>query len=673
MVEKKTNSVREEQYRIEDNNDDTPVKVEQGSSDESIDSVNSEADSEDKNEFMDEVNTSDTESVTHDEKHENPDVEEIFEPDASDEEVNLTVSTENTDQKEKIDYNALSREDLVSTIKDLLNKGSIYNIKDDIDAIKQSFYKKTKAEYEKKKKKFLDEGGLPEDFKPEEDPLEHDLKEYLNKYRDFKIEYNKIQEEEKHKNLEDKYKIIEEIKELVNRKESINRTFQDFRDLQKKWREIGPVPQSNLNDLWENYHHHVETFYDYIKINQELRDLDLKKNLESKLLLCEKAEELLLEPSVVTAFSKLQALHAQWREIGPVPAEMRAEIWKRFKEATTKINKKHQEYFLNLKQEQKKNLEAKTVLCEKAEEISKTEIKTFQEWEKNTAQIVELQKVWRTLGFAPKKDNTKIYNRFREACDEFFKRKREHMSVLKQDLDDNLQLKMELCIQAEALQESSEWKKTTEEMIALQKRWKEIGPVPQKVSEKLWRRFRSACDNFFERKNNFFSTIDSSYEQNLKKKEALIKEIEDFELVQNVEENLNRLKDFQRQWANIGFVPFEAKESVQEKYRSAINKKFDALKIDEEKKNIIKFKSKLDTISHKTNSNYRMYQEREKFVTRLKQLENDIVLWENNIGFFAKSKNAESMINEVKKKIAAAKSKIEVLTEKIRMIDDIEE
>lgn len=708
MVDEKPNgSVRDEQYRVEGTNDDTPVSSGnekasdevQGSAEKDSENfessiVNSSEESEQKS---DETDFSSTESTTINEvieaekdeidagaeEKEIPEVSPVKGEDllsgkdesliGHDGEKIETYSSQEDTGAESIDYNALSREDLVSTLKDLLDKGSILEIKDEIDLIKQNFYKKTKAEYEKKKKKFLDEGGLPEDFRPEEDPIEKDLKEYLSKYKDFRLEYNKIQEEEKQKNLDDKYKIIEEIKDLVNRKESINKTFHEFRDLQRRWRETGPVPQSSLNDLWENYHHHVETFYDYIKINQELRDLDLKKNLESKLILCEKAEELILEPSVVSAFNKLQSLHAQWREIGPVPAEMRTEIWKRFKETTTKINRKHQEYFLNQKQEQKKNLEAKTMLCDKAEELAAKELHTYQDWEKHSAEIIELQKVWRTLGFAPKKDNTRIYNRFREACDNFFNRKREFMAFAKQEFEDNMQLKVELCIQAEALQESTEWKKTTEELIALQKRWKEIGPVSQKVSEKVWKRFRSACDKFFERKNSYFSNIDTSYLENLKKKEALIQEIENFTLSQNVEENLKKLKDFQREWANIGFVPYNAKDDIQEKYRAAVNKKFDALKIDEEEKNIIKFKSKLDNISHKTNSNYRIQQEREKFLTRLKQLENDIVLWENNIGFFAKTKNAESMINEVQKKIASAKSKIEMLTEKIRMIDDMDD
>jgi hypothetical protein len=576
------------------------------------------------------------------------------------------------EKEEVIDYSSLNKKDLVDTLKYIIDNKSILQIKNDVELIKINFYKKHKADIEKKRKNFLQEGGDIEDFKVEEDPLERMLKEYLKKYKEIKAEYNKKLEDEKHENLEKKYQIIEEIKDLVNRKESINKTFQEFRELQKKWRSIGLVPQQNVKDLWETYHHHVEAFYDYIKINKELRDLDLKKNLESKIELCESAEELLLEPNIISAFNELQKLHEQWREIGPVPPDMRVEIWERFKETTSKINKKHQEYFLNLKKEQKKNLEAKTVLCEKVEEINSMAITTHKEWESKSNEIIELQKVWKTIGFAPKKDNNKIYSRFRNACDNFFNKKREFYSQNREQQNDNLQLKTDLCVQAEALQDSEEWKKTTEELIALQKRWKEIGPVPYKYSDKIWRRFRHVCDKFFERKETYFSQIDNSYEQNLKKKEKLIEKIEKLDITDNVEECLKKLKEFQREWAEIGFVPYKNKDEIQDKYRNAINKKFDELNVDENRKNILKFKTKLDNLKNKPNGNQRIRQERDKYNNKLKQLENDIVLWENNIGFFTKTKNAESMINGVESKIEDAKKRIALLKEKIRLIDESE-
>ena len=574
---------------------------------------------------------------------------------------------------EKIQYAALSKEDLVAILKDFIHQKAIHEIINDVENIKINFYKKHKADIEKKRKTFVEAGGELEDFMPDEDPLEKELKELLKTFKDQKAEYTKVQEEQKQKNLEEKYKIIEAIKELSNKQESINKTFQEFRDLQRQWRSIGPVPQINVKNLWDNYHHHVEAFYDYIKINQELRDLDLKKNLEAKLVLCEKAEELLLESNIMNAFRILQELHDQWREIGPVPPDMRTEIWDRFKEATAKINKKHQDHFVGLKTEQKNNLDAKIILCEKAEELCNQEISSNKDWSRLSNDMMELQKVWKTIGFAPKKDNNRIYLRFRTACDAFFNRKRDFYSTIKEEQDNNLQLKTDLCVQAELLQESTEWKKTTEELIALQQRWKEIGPVSFRLSDKIWKRFRTACDMFFERKSKHFAEVDDSFESNLQKKNELIREIEEYRITENAEESLNKLKEFQRQWAEIGFVPLKMKEDILERYRAVINKKFDELQIDEGRKNLLKFRTKLENILDKPNSGQRIRQEREKYITRLKQLESDMVLWENNIGFFAKSKNAESMIKEVELKIEEAKKNIVLLRKKISMIDDMEE
>ncbi len=576
-------------------------------------------------------------------------------------------------EQEIIDYTALSKEDLVAVLKDLVDTKNVMQIKNDIELIKTNYYKKHKADIEKKRKAFLEEGGDIEDFKVEEEPLEKSLKEYLKKYKEIKAEYNKNIEEEKQENLNKKYQIIEEIKDLVNRKESINKTFQEFRELQKKWRLTGLVPQQNVKDLWETYHHHVEAFYDYIKINKELRDLDLKKNLEVKIELCEKAEELLLEPNIISVFNKLQKLHEQWREIGPVPPDMRTDIWERFKETTSIINKKHQEYFLNLKKEQKKNLEAKTVLCEKAEELCNLSISSHKDWEIKSNEIIELQRIWKTIGFAPKKDNNRIYIRFRESCDKFFNRKREFYSHNREEQNNNLQLKTDLCVQAEALEDSTEWKKTTEELITLQKRWKEIGSVPYRHSEKIWKRFRAACDRFFEKKETHFSEVDTSYEQNLKKKQELIKKVEKFKMTDNVEESLKKLKEFQREWAEIGFVPYKYKDDIQEKYRTIINEKFDNLNVDENYKNLLKFKTKLESLKSKPNGQQRIKQEQDKIVNKLKQLENDIVLWENNIGFFTKTKNAESMITEVELKIKDARKRISLLKDKLKLLDDFED
>jgi len=568
-----------------------------------------------------------------------------------------------------VDYSGYSKNELVDTLGLIIENRPPAEIRGDVDRIKILFYKKLKAETEERKNKFLEGGGKIEEYRSWVDPSEARVKHLLEKYKEKKTDYNKVQEAEKYENLKKKYDIIDKIKELVNREESINKTFHEFRLLQNEWHSTGVVPQSTLKDLWENYHHNVELFYDYIKINKELRDLDLKKNLEAKIVLCEKAEELLLEPNPVNAFRYLQDFHDQWREIGPVPQESKNEIWERFKEATAQINKRHHEYFEKQKDDQRKNLEAKIALCEEVEAINLLEIKNFKEFDEKADKVVALQRMWRTLGFAPKKQNNKIYQRFRDACDTFFEKKRGFYADNKETQQNNLQLKIELCIQAEALQESTEWKTTSDALIKLQKEWKEIGPVPRKQSEKCWKRFRKACDHFFNKKAEFFAELDTSYEDNLKAKVALIEELEAFEPGTDVQAAFERLKELQRKWAEIGFVPFNMKDEITNRYRIALNREFDKLKIGDEDKSILKYKNKLDNLKTNPKASRKVRNEREKFYTKIKQLESDIVLWENNIGFFTKSTNAESMIREVEDKIENAKKMIKTLEEKVKMID----
>jgi hypothetical protein len=568
-----------------------------------------------------------------------------------------------------VDYSGFSKHELVETLGLIVENRRVNEIRDDVERIRIQFYKQHKAEVEIQKAKFIEGGGKIEDFKPAYDESERKIRDFLEKYRDKRTDQSKVQEAEKQENLKKKYDIIEKIKDLVNREESINKTFQEFRNLQNDWHSTGVVPQSSLKDLWENYHHNVEIFYDYIKINKELRDLDLRKNLEEKISLCEKSEELLLEPSAVNAFRILQEYHNRWREIGPVPHESKNDIWERFKEATAKINKRHHEFFESQKDSQRKNLEAKIALCEKVEEINLQEFKSFRDFETKSDEIVNLQKMWRTVGFAPKKNNNKIYQRFRIACDAFFEKKRSFYSENKESQLENLQKKTDLCIQAESLMDSTEWKATTDSLIKLQKEWKEIGPVPRKQSEKIWKRFRKACDSFFEKKSSHFSEVDTSYEDNLNAKKALIEELEKFDPELNVKEAFEKLKDIQRRWTEIGYVPFNVKEEINLSYKNALNVQFDRLKLDDEDKNILKYRSKLDSVKTDPRLARKVRTEREKFYTRIRQLESDITLWENNIGFFAKSKNADSFISEVQDKIENARKTIRILEEKVKMID----
>jgi hypothetical protein len=568
-----------------------------------------------------------------------------------------------------VDYSGYSKQELAETLSLLIDNRPTSEIRDDVDRIKSLFYKKVKAESDERRNKFLEGGGKIEDYRAWVDPLEVQVKMIIDKYRARKTDFSRVQEAEKQDNLRRKNEIIDRIKDLVNREESINRTFQEFRALQNDWHSTGVVPQSALKDLWENYHHSVEMFYDYIKINKELRDLDLKKNLESKILLCEKTEELLLEPNAVTAFRLLQDYHNQWREIGPVPQESKNEIWDRFREATSQINKRHHEYFENQKDEQRKNLDAKLALCEEVEALIQLEIKNFRDFDEKAEKVVALQKMWRTIGFAPKKQNNKIYQRFREACDAFFEKKRAFYADNKETQVVNLQKKTDLCVQAEALQDSTDWKTSSDALIRLQKEWKAVGPVPRKQSEKIWKRFRKACDTFFNRKAQHFSQQDTSFEDNLKAKQAIIEELEKFEPGNDVKAAFEYLKNIQKRWTDIGFVPFNMKEDITNRYRNVLNREFDKLKIGEEDRNILKYRNKLDGLKTNPKASRKVRNEREKFFTRIKQLEGDIVLWENNIGFFAKSANADTMIREVEEKIENAKKLIKTLEEKVRMID----
>lgn len=575
--------------------------------------------------------------------------------------------------KEIINYALLNKHDLLEIFKELLDEGRINEIGRDVAAIKTAFYKRLRAEHEEKKARFLKQGGNEHDYSAGISDEEETFKGLMKKYSDLRSEFNKLREEEKDENLKKKYEIIDGIKELVHRDESINKTFQEFRDLQRRWHEVGIVPQGELKNLWENYHYHVEKFYDYIKINKELRDLDLRKNLEAKLKLCENAEELLLEPNIVNAFKTLQKYHDQWREIGPVPKENRSDIWERFREATSKINKKHQHYYQDLKESQKQNLEEKTILCEKAEALADQKIEDHEGWVEKTREILDIQKVWKTIGFAPKKDNNRIYERFRTACDKFFDKKREFYAQGMEQQQENLQKKLDLCVQAETLQDSSDWKKTTDEMITLQKKWKKIGPAPRKKSDAVWKRFRAACDKFFNRKSDFFSNIEETYDKNLEEKEKLIKEIQDFKPGDSLKENLSKLNEFQRSWSRIGFVPYEKKDEIMQHYRDSINDKYDQLQLDEHKKNVLKFQNKLDAIKNKPRPENKLRFEREKLMNKLQQLRNDIVVWENNIGFFAESKKADSMVRDFEKKIESARKKIKLLEDKISMIDELDE
>jgi len=577
-----------------------------------------------------------------------------------------------TEEKKKVDYSSCTEPELISILRQLVSENKDVDIKDEVERIKSWFYKKHKIHVKEEKESFLKDGGKEEDFVSVNIVYEKEMKQLLKDFHQIREVLVKSEEQTKKKNLETKYKVIEGIKSLVNRKESINKTFQEFRELQQQWKEIGMVPQSDLKGLWETYHHHVENFYDYIKINKELRDMDLKKNYAAKINLCEKAEELLNETSVIKAFNILQKYHEQWREIGPVVREKKEELWNRFKLATSKINKLHQQYFENKKDEQKKNLEKKTSLCEKAEEFITKEIKGYSDWDKTSRELIDLQKEWKTVGLVPKKDNTKIYERFRAACDKFFNAKREFYIQNKEEQQQNLKIKTDLCEKAEELKNSTEWGNTTRAFIDIQKKWKEVGPVPRKYSDVIWERFRAACDNFFDQKDKHFSGQDKEQKENLALKKGLIEEVKNYVLTKDDKADIAQLRDIQRRWSEIGFVPFKEKDTVLSEFRSAVSAQFDHLKIGDRERDMMKFQSKITGLSS-SGGQGKMRFERSRYSGKIKQMENDLALLKNNIGFFANTKNAESLIQNVTLNIEETQKKIDVLKEKIRIIDNMED
>ncbi|WP_418982850.1 DUF349 domain-containing protein [Alistipes sp.] len=557
-----------------------------------------------------------------------------------------------------------SKEELVALFAEMLSTQPVQSLRRDVEAIKIAFYRLRRAEVETARRAFLEEGGAEQDFLPAVDGAEVQFKELFREYRRLRDEFIANLEAEKERNLEIKLGIIEELKELVNSDETLNHTFNKFRELQQRWKETGIVPQQNVKDLWETYNLHVENFYSFIKINKELRDLDLKKNYEQKVLLCEQAEALVLEPSVVEAFHKLQKLHDQWRETGPVANEFKETLWERFKAASSRINKQHQEHFEALKEEQVRNLTLKTELCAAAEELCAQPLTTRKEWNRASDRLLEIQKTWKTIGFAPRKDNNRIYERFRTACDKFFEAKRGFYTGVKTEMEHNLQQKTEICEAAESLSGSEEWKKTTDELIALQARWKEIGAVPRRHSDAIWKRFRTACDKFFERKAAHFSGVDSEHEENLRRKQALLEEMEAADVRSG---GYEVIRDFQRRWGEIGFVPIKQKDAIQKRYKAAVDDLFDTLRGSERDRSMNRFRDKVSTL--RTAGGSRLRSERERLYNKVRQMEQEIALLENNIGFFAKSKNAEALVADVKAKIDRAREEMAAAVEKVKLID----
>ncbi|MDE7070061.1 MAG: DUF349 domain-containing protein [Alistipes sp.] len=562
------------------------------------------------------------------------------------------------------ELNGKSKEELLSIFARMLAERPVQTLRRDVEALKIAFYKLRRAEVEAARRAASDEERTAADADAAADAAELRFKDLFREYRRLRDEFAAAQEAVKEENLRAKLAVVEELKELTASDERLDHTFEKFRELQRRWKELGAVPQQHVKDLWENYNLQVENFYNFVKINKELRDLDLKKNYERKAALCEAAEALQQEGAVVEAFRKLQKLHDQWRETGPVANEYKEVLWERFKEASSRINRRHQEYFEGIKREQLHNLELKSGLCARVEELLERLPASRRDWNKASESLFEIQKEWKTIGFAPKKDNNAIYERFRNGCDRFFEAKRAFYAGVKDEMEENLRRKIELCEAAEALRGSEEWKKTTDELIALQTQWKQTGAVSRRHSDQVWKRFRAACDAFFERKAAHFAEVDDQYGENLRRKEALLEEMAGTDVQAG---GFEAVKEFQRRWSEIGFVPIKRKEALQKRYKEIVDKMFETLRGAQRDRSMGRFREKVSTL--KASGDRRLRTERDRLANRVRQLEQEIALLENNVGFFARSKNADAMVAEVRGKIDRGREELRATIEKVRLID----
>ena len=569
-----------------------------------------------------------------------------------------------------VNYSEKNLAELVKLFEELVQNEERMKMSKEAESIKAAFYKrlqKEKADAGLASSETVEPIEDIEDVAEEvaeasevsENPfaeIERGFKEIYNTYRKERAEYNRQLEKERENNLALKEAVIADLKALLEKQEDVNATFPEFREIQNRWRAIGPVPAQSYRNVNETYQLYVEQFYDMVKINRELRDLDFKKNLEAKEEFCALAEKLADNPNVIEAFRDLQKLHEQWKEFGPVAKEFRDQIWDRFKAATAVINKKYQAFFEGQKEQQAENLAKKTVLCEKVEEIADREVSDSNQWNAFSKEIEDIQKEWRTIGFASRKENQKIYDRFRAACDKFYARKRDFYNDYKDSINQNLEKKISLCEAAEALKSSTEWKKATDQFIALQKQWKEIGAVPRKKSEQLWKRFRAACDEFFaERDKN--AKPENDFYGNLKAKQRLVEEIKAYVLTGDDAADSEAMKAFQARWQEIGFVPFKEKDNISQAYKTAIQEKFPSK----------------DRNARRGRASRPQLSEKDRLIQKYNQLEQDVVTYENNIGFFSMSKNSEPLIKQMQERIDAAKAELKSLADQIRTLDAAEE
>lgn len=538
----------------------------------------------------------------------------------------------------------------------------------ELDTLKQLFYKYRKAEQMAERQAFVEAGGEAEAFMPSIDPTEEEFKQAMQTIRQRRAEQQAEQDRIKQENLQRKQAIIERIKELANSPEEANKAYDEFKTLQAEWKEIKLVPAENATELWKNYQLCVEQFYDLLKMNSEMREYDFKKNLEAKTHLCELAEKLADETDVISAFNQLQGLHQEYKELGPVAKELREEIWNRFKAASTVINKRHQDHFLAMKEREEENLNKKTALCEQVEAIATDGLKSFASWQEMTEKIIALQAEWKTIGFAPQRMNTQIFERFRAACDQFFQTKAEYFKTFKNELNDNLAKKTALVEKAEELMNSTEWRTTSDALINLQKEWKTIGAVPHKVSEALWKRFNSACDHFFEEKNKATADQRNEEKENMAHKQAIIEQLQ--ALAENPEQNdaSARVKELQAEWNTVGHVPFREKDNLYKLYRAACDAIYKQFNANAQSRRLNNFKNRLKENAAEGGAN--LTSDHNRMMRAYEALRSEIQTYENNLLFLsASSKKGNSLVDEMKRKVEKQKEELKLLAQKIKAVE----
>ena len=562
----------------------------------------------------------------------------------------------------------LTKEEVIARLKDIA--GDVESVtKAEIDGLKQTFYKLHNAEQEAARKKFAEAGGAPEDYVPTPDPLEEEMKNAMSVIKNKRNELAAEVEKQKEMNLQVKLSIIEELKDLLESPEDANKNYTEFKRLQQQWNEVKLVPQASVNELWKNYQLYVEKFYDLLKLNNEFREYDFKKNLEIKTHLCEAAEKLAEETDVVSAFHQLQKLHQEFRETGPVAKELREEIWARFKAASTAVNRRHQQHFDALKEAEQQNLDQKTVICEIIEGIDYNELTNFAAWDAKTQEIIALQNKWKTIGYAPQKMNVKIFERFRAACDAFFNKKAEFFKTVKENMNENLEKKRALCEKAEALKDSTDWKATADTLVKLQKEWKTIGPVAKKHSDVIWKRFITACDYFFEQKNQAGASQRSEEQANLEKKRAIIAQLEAIGEETEADTAIEQVRTLMKEWNAVGFVPFKDKDKVYKQYHALVDKLFERYNISQSNKKLSSFKNTISNIQE--GSPQALYREREKLMRAYDNMKSELQTYENNLGFLnAASKKGNSLLTELNRKVEKLKADIDLVKEKIKVIDE---